>query len=193
MRGRPRKSAEQRKLEGTFRVDRHGGNGIEPKGDPIKPAYLSGSASELWDSVTPELIRLGIATEVDSSALATLCEWWQEYRNAADERTKDQRGLAELAEAVSNIAVVLSTNGADAAADVAEGVLNQIGKAVESSLARDRSRVTRMKAAYSEFSRIAARFGLTPMDRRAMRDVDSGSKDDDPLMTFLKKRNSLAS
>lgn len=192
-RGRARKSVEQRKLEGTFRIDRHGGNNIEPIGEPVKPKNLKGSASDLWDEITPELVRLGIATSVDSSSLATLCEWWREYRDAADSRDEQEKGLAKVATSISALATAIETAGNHETAKKALQVLSDLRDIIGDAAALNKSRVQRMKAAYAEFSRIAARFGLTPMDRRAMRDVDPSNKGDDPITKFLKSRENLVS
>lgn len=187
-RGRPRKSVEQLKLEGKFRADRHGGNGVEPKGKPIKPDNLEGEASRFWDAVTPELVELGIATEVDSAALASLCEWWGEYRDACDEKIEHERGLQALAEAVNKLSGALLVLDAEAAGELAERVLEEIGHELVNTASRKRSRLARMKTAHAEFTKLAARFGMTPMDRRAMRDVNNGNVPDDPITQFLKKR-----
>lgn len=187
-RGRPRKSVEQLKLEGQFRADRHGGNGLEPKGKPIKPDNLDEEASRFWDAVTPELVELGIATEVDSSALSSLCEWWGEYRSACDERIEQERGLQALAESINKLSGTLLAIDAEVAGELAERVLEEIGHELVNTASRKRSRLARMKAAHAEFTKLAARFGLTPMDRRAMRDVNSGNVPDDPIAQFLKRR-----
>lgn len=185
--GRARKSIEQRKLEGSFRADRHSA-AIVADGSPTKPEYLDGEASELWDAITPKLVKLGIATEVDSQTLAALCEWWQAYRDAADQRRYEESGLTALAAAINNLAGTLFLNGGDAAVDLAEMVLAEVGELIDRVGKDRRARVASMKTAWVEFSRIAARFGMTPMDRRAMKDVEGGPAKDDPIAEFLARR-----
>ncbi|HZW75471.1 MAG TPA: phage terminase small subunit P27 family [Caldimonas sp.] len=41
---------------------------------PVKPEWLSPRASAEWDRVAPDLIRMGTAKAVDSTALAAYCE-----------------------------------------------------------------------------------------------------------------------
>lgn len=79
-RGRPRKPAATHKLAGTFRPDRHKKNEPRPEGEPYQIEKLEGFAAELWDRVVPELVRMKIATAIDSPQLFAMCQWWQEFR-----------------------------------------------------------------------------------------------------------------
>ena len=78
--GRPRKSASQHRLEGNYRADRH----APAAGGPLPalpaavgavcPAELSPKAREIWDSVVPELVRLGtLSWPADRGTLTGYC------------------------------------------------------------------------------------------------------------------------
>lgn len=42
-------------------------------GAPCKPPLLTGDASDEWDRIVPQLLTLGLLTEVDGKALAAYC------------------------------------------------------------------------------------------------------------------------
>lgn len=191
-RGRPAKSVEQRKLEGTYRADRHGPAVHPVGGKPIKPAYLKGVASETWDDLEPRLLETGIVSDLDSKTFAAMCEFYALYREAAVEHEQQIAGLAEIAQAINRLAgaVAISTGGD--LYPLAERISEDIAVltlAIGSNAKR--KRLDNMKAAYAQFSQIAARFGLTPVDRRAMRDVSTEKTEDDPMTRFLNRRLNL--
>lgn len=90
MKGRPRKPVAVLKMSGTYRADRHEERAEAPPADgwPVKPDYLNGAAGDYWDSVVPELVRLGVTGAVDSMVLVAACEAWAAYRVAADAMLK---------------------------------------------------------------------------------------------------------
>lgn len=47
---------------------------IEPEGDVVKPKWLKGRASKVWDQYAPELIRLKVLTSVDVHVFGTYCQ-----------------------------------------------------------------------------------------------------------------------
>src|SRR5262245_41098800 len=58
-----------------------------PEGEPTPalataepPKWLDDTAIEVWNDVAPELVRLGLLTQVDRHALAGACRWWAVYR-----------------------------------------------------------------------------------------------------------------
>jgi len=79
-RGRPRSPTSKHVLSGTYRHDRHQRNEPRPDGEPYKIGELEGEALILWDRVVPELVRLKVATAIDSPELFAMCQWWAEYR-----------------------------------------------------------------------------------------------------------------
>lgn len=81
-RGRKRKTADQLKIHGTFREDRHAARDSAPKpsGRPERPASLTGDAATHWDFVVNQLAELGVVTELDTMALQTASEMWALYR-----------------------------------------------------------------------------------------------------------------
>lgn len=188
-RGRARKSVEELKLAGQYRADRHADTSPLPKGKPIKPAYLTGEASALWDFITPRLEELEIATDLDSQTLASMCEWWAEFRDASRGRAEYEEGLKLLAREINRLSTHAFAHGVTS--DLLDRLGCTIGDMVEQRSKQDVRRVNRMKSAYAEFSRIAARFGMTPVDRRAMRDVTTETRDD-PFSAFLKERQQPA-
>lgn len=64
----------------------------EPDGEPVMPDWLVGAAREHWEDVVPQLVLLGVATSLDTSSLAMMCESWQEWRDGSV--TASQRNKA---------------------------------------------------------------------------------------------------
>lgn len=78
------KTNEQKLLEGHPNKQRIK-NTPQAKGKPIKPRGLRGEALKLWNSIVPELDRLGVVTEIDTPQLTAMAEWWGLYRKAVSE------------------------------------------------------------------------------------------------------------
>ena len=79
-RGPARKPANVKKLQGTYRKDRDGGENPSPApGIPNCPSFLKGEARREWKRVAPELANLGLYTELDRAALAAYCSSWGMY------------------------------------------------------------------------------------------------------------------
>src|SRR5437899_2879596 len=79
-----RKSADELKLSGQFRADRHADRLHVPKmpGTPAKPRGLDKEAGKLWDSIVPQLVAKGYVAEIDQYLLQSMCELWGLYRVA---------------------------------------------------------------------------------------------------------------
>lgn len=86
LRGPPPKPAEELKLRGTFRADRHADRDKVPKaeGTPKKPRHLKGEAAAHWRDVVPLLAGNGTAKQADTAALVALCETWALYRTCME-------------------------------------------------------------------------------------------------------------
>ena len=117
--GRPRKPSKKHNLEGTAPRDGRRGNPVIANGQPEKPDWLTGEASEMWDKVLPEVVRVAGAASIDSFALAAMCDWWGAYRKYR-------------ADCVNKWAPA------------------------------------RARDAFNSWQRLAARFGLTPLDRQSL-------------------------
>lgn len=72
--GRPKKSAAEAKLQGTFRADRHAEAVRVAPGVPVKPPGMSEQASALWDAYVPLLAQSGVLEQVDGLGLAQAFE-----------------------------------------------------------------------------------------------------------------------
>lgn len=72
--GRPKKSAAEAKLQGTFRSDRHSDAVSIAPGEPVKPPGLSDAASALWDAYVPLLAQGGVLEQVDGLGLGQAFE-----------------------------------------------------------------------------------------------------------------------
>lgn len=75
-RGPPKKSLEQKALEGTSRPDRDNPRKevVTPKaGEPPKPSSLGKEAALIWDEVVPQLLELGTISETDGGVLQGYC------------------------------------------------------------------------------------------------------------------------
>ena len=187
-RGRARKSIAEKKRDGTYRPDRDSHSYPEAKGTPVKPDYLNEQASALWDWLTPQLVELGVASAVDTQQLSALCEWWAEYRRAADRVINHETSLLEIAKGVNRIADAMLVDTGDC--ETADRVLRDIGSVLQWVDKKEASRISAMQKAYREFTSIASKFGLTPTDRTALRQVESPEKAD-PLNEFLKHQERI--
>lgn len=90
---RPAKVAE---LNGRRPGYDSGGRPIEEppafaRSEPDKPSDLGPEASRLWDSVTPELMRLELLKPSDAPMLIALCETWERYVLAL--RMRREKGI----------------------------------------------------------------------------------------------------
>ena len=83
-RGRPRKPTAQHRIEGTLNTTRHGDRIDEALaiGTPVKPGWMTGTASDCWDLIVGNLPENAIAA-VDAPALEVLCFWFAEFRRCA--------------------------------------------------------------------------------------------------------------
>ena len=79
--GRPRKPTKTLKLEGAFKKDpkRARPDEPEPEGVPILPGELGHYGLDQWNRVIPQLVKMGVATEVDSDSLYAMCKEWDRY------------------------------------------------------------------------------------------------------------------
>jgi phage terminase small subunit len=82
--GKRKKPTQLLKLEqGKVYASRYGDRDHEPQPDgvPIQPAELGEHGQEQWNRLVPRLIRLGVATDLDSDALYAMCQEWDRYCN----------------------------------------------------------------------------------------------------------------
>ncbi len=82
-RGRPRKPTRLKVLEGN--PGRRPLNRDEPQyaATVKKPADLTPTASEWWDLVVPQLVRVGLAQAVDAPSLTLLAEDFSAWKRAS--------------------------------------------------------------------------------------------------------------
>jgi len=65
---------------------------LTPKADKVKPpSWLSKEAKKEWKAIAPELIRLGLLTNIDINALAVYCDAVAKYAEAA--KRLDEEGI----------------------------------------------------------------------------------------------------
>ena len=72
-------------LRGTDRADRRARNEPRPAvAVPSCPTWLHREAKREWRRITPELVTLGLVSQIDRAALAAYCEayaeWWEASR-----------------------------------------------------------------------------------------------------------------
>lgn len=82
--GPPKKPSALEDLQG--RPSHRPKNEAEPKPAAVvslvAPAWLDRPARDVWNSLAPELHRLGLLTIIDAAVLAGACRWWAIYRAA---------------------------------------------------------------------------------------------------------------
>ncbi len=82
---RPPKPTALLRLQGTYRADRHGKRGREPrarKGTLDAPDWLVPEARAEWDRVVEAYAEAGIVTPFDRAMLATFCQLWARFVEA---------------------------------------------------------------------------------------------------------------
>lgn len=83
--GRRTANPDDKRLQGTYRGDRHGDIvtiSNPAQNIPVPPAYLSREAKLVWDEELPRVVSCG-CTEADSSLLARYCVAEATFRGMA--------------------------------------------------------------------------------------------------------------
>ena len=86
--GRPRKPAVLHELEGTARPGRQVVGTAVAKGEPVQPKGLSKQAKQIWDTLGPQLLELGLLSEVDASTFATFCQSYGDWLELTEHLNK---------------------------------------------------------------------------------------------------------
>lgn len=95
--GRPPKPKHLHVVQGTYRADRHDTGAPEPETkEPEIPTWLSAKARTHWRKIAPHLLRMGVLTEGDGTALAMLCDAIADYVQIS--QTLKKSGLTYEAE-----------------------------------------------------------------------------------------------
>ncbi len=81
--GRPRKPAAVKILQGTFRKDHEVvENEPKPEVDGIRPcpSYIEHFGRKLWDEIVQEMVDCGIVTKLDWPVLELCCNAYDQFR-----------------------------------------------------------------------------------------------------------------
>lgn len=195
VRGRKKTSVAEKKKSNpkTYRADKNGCESAKVGGDPVKPKDLTGEALVFWDTYVPILIEAGIAESVDTPELTAMCEWWAEYREHVVVERDRLLGIVSLCDSINQLAIAISKTpegfNFQAAEAVIESIASDIRKADSVSARRDRA--TARRQAYELFSRTAAKFGLTKLDRQKI--TETGEPKAESAMDAFFKRREAAS
>ena len=110
--GRPRKPLEKHRADGTFRADRHSRKEVKSTGEPYQIGELDEHGLDLWNRIVPELVKMKIATAIDSPQLFAMCDWWSEYRKfQTDKRMEKYKRVCSMAAAYKQFATIASKFG----------------------------------------------------------------------------------
>ena len=84
--GRPKKPANLKVLQGTYRPARTNPGGVFPElTDNLQaPEWLPKEARDKWNQLAPTLQRNGLLTECDLDTLTLYCQTWVRYLEAED-------------------------------------------------------------------------------------------------------------
>ena len=146
-------------------------NDKEPRPDADRvrcPSRLSPDAKKIWREIAPSLKRLGLLTNLDVSELAKFCEMEAMYR----------REIAWVVEHGSHMPIRGRSIYNNEGKKVAEGNIIRLIKTpafVSAMATADRA------------SRIAAKFGMTPSDRTALK-VTGKETTESAMEEYLKRR-----
>ena len=102
--GRPPKTVEQHKLDGTYQKCRHAdrGTSLEPLTGVECPEGITGKARELWNQVVPALCAARMVTIVTLPTLEHAFYWWQQAQEC--------RALVEKAGGLAAYLLTLGPN-----------------------------------------------------------------------------------
>lgn len=90
-RGPPPKPRELKLIQGTHRPDREARGAPRPEVKaPTCPAWLGREGKREWKRIVPELLALGLISELDRAALAGYCQSWHRLHEA--ERALEHAG-----------------------------------------------------------------------------------------------------
>jgi len=170
--GRPAKTAQQHKLEGTYRRDRHAGVTAPevPKGQPTSPKRLTGEARLEWDRMIQRLETTGTLTLVDDAALYQCCRLFAETEDLARQRDETEATTAKLEKHLSGL------KGAELVACVQE-----VGK-LRRLVSRFSVQIRQGRMAQRLFLQ---EFGLTPATRGHVKKLaEKTTEPDDPFSEF---------
>lgn len=137
MAGRKRKPVALKKLEGTFRKDRHAENVVDlPVSAPPKPEWAEHDmiASQLYDQVVGHISRMGVGSEVDGIAVAMLADQLSQYLKLR--------------------AMVL-----------ADGLIVETVGSTGNTIQKPHAALSQMNTTYTNIVKMMSEFGLTPASR----------------------------
>jgi P27 family predicted phage terminase small subunit len=131
----------------------------EPElGEPSMPRHLCPVARKEWQTIVPELLKLGVLTVIDRAALAAYCESFALWESARREVRKN--GITFTTKSVIKDEVIVTGIKRNPAVAIANEAL-------------------RMMKSY------LVEFGLTPASRSRL-SVEQPPKEDDPVASFFK-------
>lgn len=83
--GPPPKPPQLKVLEGNPGKRRLNLPAIKPTPGAPCPKFLHALAKQEWNRIVPELMRLGLLTQIDRASLAAYCEAWADFERAAEQ------------------------------------------------------------------------------------------------------------
>jgi phage terminase small subunit len=86
---RPKKATAILEATGAFEKNPDRKRHSEPtaEGEPVKPKFIKGSASRIWDEYAPKLVKMGTLKAVDSAGFATWCFLESEFQKEPSRMT----------------------------------------------------------------------------------------------------------
>lgn len=91
-RGRRAAPAQSKVLQGKFRKDRDSHGPAVPTASPKCPAWLPKSGKKYWKEVAPQLVKVGLISEIDGAIFALHCDSAGKY----EEVTRRLKELDDL-------------------------------------------------------------------------------------------------
>ena len=135
--GRKRKTVAQKKLEGTFRADRHPDNVLDlPAEMPTKPEWATHDpiATALYDEISTHVHSMGVSAQSDAIAIGLL----------ADQLSLYLKLRAEV---------------------LAEGVIVEVEMSNGASQKKAHPAIAAMNSSYASIVKLLAEYGMTAASR----------------------------
>lgn len=165
-RGPPPTPTKLLQMRGSWRANARKGEPEPSSRDarvPRRPEFLRAIGREAvaaWDWIAPRLGRMKILTGIDRDALARWCVMWAQWRAAVDYIAKNGPTLEKT-------------------------ILTQDGYVTE---VKDHPAVARSMRLEERLTKLGAKFGMTPADRRAMAGATAGEQPRDDLMDAISSK-----
>lgn len=160
MAGRTSKTAEQHRIDGTHRSDRHKGDAVSVGPSLLDPPpHVEGTARAEWLRVAEQLKNAGLTTFLDHAIMEQYCVTYAMWRSAVDEAEKS--GLVQ----VTSSGYSQQTGNFTVATKLAKELRDIAKELGMTPAARGRMRVVQEEEGQEDISSVLSRLAARECDK----------------------------